>query len=135
EFKHTPARIRPYRETWKGFVISRQPLAAPAGMDLVWRRITQDGCHLHEFAGRGDETEAAALRRALVKGLDGEVVAYEDAAVGSRREAWLAGGRIQFVLFTTTSGRLPPRDWLVDLFLSEDLDAEARGALLFGRPP
>jgi assimilatory nitrate reductase catalytic subunit len=35
----------------------------------------------------------------------------------------------------TTTGRLPPRDWLVDLFAEQALSAHARSALLFGRPP
>jgi assimilatory nitrate reductase catalytic subunit len=35
----------------------------------------------------------------------------------------------------TTTGRLPPRDWLADLFAAPTLSAEARAALLFGRPP
>jgi assimilatory nitrate reductase catalytic subunit len=31
EFKHTPARLRAYRETWKGFFLTRDSLAPPAG--------------------------------------------------------------------------------------------------------
>ncbi|MBS0408625.1 MAG: molybdopterin-dependent oxidoreductase [Proteobacteria bacterium] len=134
EFKHTPARLRPYREAWRGFFLSRQALAAPAGLDLIWRRIPQDACHLHEFAGRGDEAEREALRRRLLKGAEGEALAYEDASAGARREAWVKDGRLDRVLFTTTAGRLPPRDWLAGLFAEDILPPEARTALLFGRP-
>lgn len=134
EFKHTPARVRPYRETWKGFFLSRSALMSPLGADLVWRRIPQDACQQHEFAGRGDAVERDALRKALTKRLAGELVTYEDAATGARREAWVEGDRLVAVLYMTTTGRLPPRDWLVDLFQA-DLTAEARSALLFGRPP
>jgi assimilatory nitrate reductase catalytic subunit len=134
EFKHTPARVRPYRETWKGFFLSRSALMSPLGADLVWRRIPQDACQQHEFAGRGDAVERDALRKALAKRLAGELVTYEDAATGARREAWVEGDQLVAVLYMTTTGRLPPRDWLVDLFQA-DLAAEARSALLFGRPP
>jgi assimilatory nitrate reductase catalytic subunit len=139
EFKHTPARIRAYRETWKGFFLTRDSLAPLAGLDLVWRRIPQDACQQHEFAGRGDEVERAALRKGLVRGLPkdplGELVTYEDVATGARRDAWLQDGRLVAVLYVTITGRLPPRDWLAELFALPALDAQARSALLFGRPP
>lgn len=134
EFKHTPARVRAYRETWKGFFLCRDAVTAP-GLDLVWRRIPQDACQQHEFAGRGEQGQRDALRKALTKKLDGEVVAYEDAATGARREAWIDGGKLVAVFYMTTTGRLPPRDWLVDLFAEQTLSAQARSALLFGRPP
>ncbi|RAK63105.1 nitrate reductase [Phenylobacterium kunshanense] len=134
EFKHTPARVRPYRETWTGFFLSREPVRAPAGLDLVWRRIPQAACQLHEFAGRGDEAERAALRKALGRSTAEDVLLFEDAATGARREAVLENGRIERVLFFSTSGRLPPRDWLADLFALDALSPADRGALLMGRP-
>jgi len=135
EFKHTPARVRAYRETWKGFFLTRFSLGPPPGLDLIWRRIPQDACQQHEFAGRGDDVERAALRKVLTKGLAGELVTYEDAATGARRDAWLDEGRLVAVLYVTLTGRLPPRDWLGELFAEPVLTAEARSALLFGRPP
>jgi assimilatory nitrate reductase catalytic subunit len=135
EFKHTPARVRPYRETWRGFFMARAPWKPPAGLDLVWRRIPMDDCQLHEFAGRGDEAEREALRKALTRGAPGEALRYEDPAVGNLREAYVEGERLERVLFTTTAGRLPPRDWLGELFTMEALDAAARSALLIGRAP
>ena len=135
EFKHTPARVRPYRETWRGFFIARETWSAPSGLDLVWRRIPQPGCQLHEFAGRGDEAEREALRRALCKGAAGEPLRFEDAAAGSLREAYLAGEGLERVLFTATNGALPPRDWLSELFAKEALSGLDRTALLIGRAP
>jgi assimilatory nitrate reductase catalytic subunit len=135
EFKHTPARVRPYRETWKGFCVSRRAIPAPAGMELVWRRTPQVGGHLHEFAGRGDESERAALRRYLVRGAEGdERLMLEDAATGMVREAYVSGDRLDRVVFMTATGRLPPRAWLAGL-LAEPLTDEARASLLHGRPP
>lgn len=135
EFKHTPARVRPYRETWRGFFIARETWSAPSGLDLVWRRIPQLGCQLHEFAGRGDEAERESLRRALCKGAAGEPLRFEDAAAGSLREAYLAGEGLERVLFTATNGALPPRDWLAELFAKEALSGLDRTALLIGRAP
>ena len=135
EFKHTPARVRPYRETWRGFLFAREPWAAPAGLDLVWRRIPQAGCQLHEFAGRGDKEEREALRRAVTRGAPADVLRFEDGSVGSLREAYLCDGRLERVLFTTTSGALPPRDWLAELFAADALSAQDRVALLIGRAP
>jgi assimilatory nitrate reductase catalytic subunit len=135
EFKHTPARVRPYRETWRGFFFAREPWAAPDGLDLVWRRIPQTGGQLHEFAGRGDIEEREALRKALVRGAVGEVLRFEDAVAGLAREAYLQGERLDRVLFTTTIGALPPRDWLAELFAADALSAQHRVALLVGRAP
>lgn len=135
EFKHTPARLRPYRETWRGFFLAREPCAAPTKLDLVWRRIPQQGCHLHEFAGRGDEEERAMLRRALLSGVEAEGLRFEDPTAGALREAFLTGDRLDRVFFTTTSGVLPPRGWLAELFAADRLTAEDRAALLIGRAP
>jgi assimilatory nitrate reductase catalytic subunit len=135
EFKHTPARVRAYRETWRGFFIGRTGWATPAGLDLVWRRIPQDACQLHEFAGRGDEAERDALRKALARGAVGDLVKFEDAAAGSLREAHIDAGRLDRVLFTTTGQTLPQRDWLVALFAEQGLSGSQRAALLVGREP
>jgi assimilatory nitrate reductase catalytic subunit len=135
EFKHTPARVRPYRETWRGFFLAREGWSQPAGLDLVWRRIPQTACQLHEFAGRGDEAEREALRRALTRDAGADVLRFEDAKTGAVRMAWLQGGRVERILFTTCAGALPPREWLADLFAAEALSAEDRALLLVGRAP
>ena len=135
EFKHTPARIRSYGETWRGFFLARRAWDPPAGLDLIWRRTPQDGCHLHQFAGRGDEHERGALRKALARTAPGEAIRLEDAASGGLREAWLREGRLERVLFLTAEGRLPPPDWLAEQFLEPLVSAEARVALLAGQPP
>jgi assimilatory nitrate reductase catalytic subunit len=136
EFKHTPARVRPYRETWKGFLLTRERVAPPKGHELIWRRIPQTACELYEFAGRGDESELAALRRVLPGVEEGaELLHYEDPATGGGREAWIRRRRLEQVLFTTRTGALPPRGWLADLFEAAELPAEARVTLLAGRAP
>jgi assimilatory nitrate reductase catalytic subunit len=133
EFKHSPARLAAYRETWRGFLLSRSPVKAPANLDLVWRRTTQDACQLHEFAGRGDRLERAAVIEALLQGQGAEVLSLEDPAAGGLRRAVLRAGRLEQVLFLTASGRLPPRDWLASLFAQEQVSARDRMTLLAGR--
>ena len=135
EFKHTPARVRPYRETWRGFLLARSAWRAPDGFDLVWRRIPQGACQLHEFAGRGDDAERGALRRSLTRRAGTDVLRYEDAGSGAVREAYFTGERLDRVLFLTTAGALPPRDWLAELFAADAVSAADRTALLIGRPP
>jgi len=135
EFKHTPARVRPYRETWRGFFLAREAWTAPAKLDLVWRRIPQHGSYLHEFAGRGDEAEREALRKLLLRDAPGDALRYEDPSAGSLREAFMEGERLDRVLFATTSGALPPRDWLAELFAAPVLTGQDRAALLIGRAP
>jgi assimilatory nitrate reductase catalytic subunit len=132
EFKHTPARLSPWRETWRGFFIGREGRTLDG--DLVWRRIPKDGCELLEFAGRGDEAEREKVERALTQAGRGEALVYADPATGAVRKAWIEGGRLERLYFATVGGRLPPREWLVGLFAKPALEPQDRIALLAGRP-
>jgi assimilatory nitrate reductase catalytic subunit len=134
EFKHSPARLGLYRETWRGFLIARTPQAPPPGLDLIWRRIPQAGCQLHEFAGRGDAAERAAVARRYAELSKDGGLSMEDAGGALRRALFDAGGRLDRVLcLTVGQGRLPPRDWLVERFADAAVDPMLRAALLVGR--
>ena len=135
EFKHTAARIHPYRETWSGFLISREPFAAPRDLDLIWRRTPRADCHLHEFAGRGDDVEREALLRAT--GLDGAAsLSAQDVKAGWLRKALIRGDRLQAVIcLAPRLGKLPPRAWLGERFADATLSAMTRTVLLSGRSP
>jgi assimilatory nitrate reductase catalytic subunit len=132
EFKHTPARISPYREAYRGFLLVRDAEAAPSG-EMVWRRTPMEACQLHEFAGR-DEAPLTELWGRAPRGREIERLTYEDPGVGSKREALLVDGRLEWVLFVTKAGRLPPRAWLADLFQNAVLSSADRAALLAGAP-
>jgi assimilatory nitrate reductase catalytic subunit len=134
EFKHAPARIASYRETWRGFVLARRPFEPPKGLDLIWRRSPRDDCHQHELAGRGDAEERAAVLSAVFAGAEGEVLSFEDPGAGSVRRAVIGDGRLERALFLTTDGKLPARDWLAGLFAGP-LTASDRIALLAGCAP
>ncbi|HEY7800659.1 MAG TPA: molybdopterin-dependent oxidoreductase [Hyphomonadaceae bacterium] len=133
EFKHTPARIYGYRETWAGFFISREPAPCPKGADIIWRRIPHAGAHLHEFAGRGDEAERDLVVKMLTRSARGECVRFDDPSARSSRQAWIDDNRLDRVLFF--GQRLPPRDWLVAAFAEPALPDDTRRFLLHGRAP
>jgi assimilatory nitrate reductase catalytic subunit len=135
EFKHSPARVRPYRETWRGFFLARNALGVPERLGLIWRRTPMDACQLHQFAGRGDETERRVLREALMRATRGEVLRLEDPAAGMLREAELRDGRLERVLFLTRGGKLPSPEWLARQFAEPALGELARAMLLHGRAP
>ncbi|HEY4028938.1 MAG TPA: molybdopterin-dependent oxidoreductase [Caulobacteraceae bacterium] len=134
EFKHAPARLSAYRETWRGFLITRAPVQRPAALDLVWRRTPQDAGQLHEFAGRGDHRERAAFLAAFPVSPGVETLSLDDPATGAVRRALLRNGRLEQVLFVSVAGRLPPREWLAGLFAQAELTAADRMTLLAGRP-
>jgi assimilatory nitrate reductase catalytic subunit len=133
EFKHTPARVRPYRETWRGFLITRDHCEAMEGSDLVWRRIPEADCSRYEFAGRGDETERRLAYERFTSQCSGETLDFVDAARGARRTAWIREGRLNAVLLMGTAD-LPSSGWLVDMFEVQRLDEIQRLSLLTGRP-
>ena len=133
EFKHSPARLAAYGETWRGFLLSRAALPPPLADDIVWRRIPQIDCELYEFAGREARSGRGEIE-ALANQTSGEVLTYADPLTGAKRRAIVANGRLAQVLYLTDSGPLPRRDWLVGLFAAEALSDEARVALLLGRP-
>jgi len=64
---------------------------------------------LVELAGTRDP---AALAKAVLP--KGELVEAADPARGGLRIAVLEAGRLKAALYVTRSGRLPPRDWLID---------------------
>ncbi|MGH1558705.1 molybdopterin dinucleotide binding domain-containing protein [Caulobacter segnis] len=68
EFKHTPAWVRAYRETWKGFFLSRSVLNLRSGRTSSGGASPRTPASSYEFAGRGDAVERDALRKALTRG-------------------------------------------------------------------
>jgi assimilatory nitrate reductase catalytic subunit len=134
EFKHTPARIKAYAETWRGFLISRNQVYPPTGVEVVWRRTTIESGFLYEFAGAGPAQESEHLRQSLTGQADGELLTFNDLARGASRWAECVDGRLSRVLMLTQYGALPDRNWLTGLFAQERLSAKDRAALLIGRP-
>ncbi|MGN6818715.1 MAG: molybdopterin-dependent oxidoreductase [Sphingomonas sp.] len=123
-FKATPAAIAPVATDWRGFLLARGELTAMP--DCLWAtRVAVPEGVLWELAGNGAFTPIERLLPA------GERIEAADPARGSRRIAILKDGRLAAVLFVTTTGTLPPRDWLI-----AQLSAPAVApTLLAGRAP
>ena len=121
-FKASAARIEPVATEWHGFLLIHGSTEPPR---CLWAtKVTVSGGALWELAGNGD---AARLERALPKG---ERIEAIDHARGTRRIAILRDGRLAAILFTTRTGTLPTRDWLIG-----QLGAAQGPAVLAGRAP
>jgi assimilatory nitrate reductase catalytic subunit len=109
---------------WTGFLVVAGAVAARP--DCLWAtRIAVPKGEWWELAGSGDPRCIEAL---LPRG---EPVQAEDRARGTRRQVVLAGGRMVGALFTTRTGTLPSRDWLIAQLGAE----QPVPALLAGRAP
>jgi len=122
-FKDTPARIARFEPDWRGFLVTRDPVANPASEYLVRSRVEHGW--LYELGGTG-EADPAAL---LPEGTRSEV-AY--AAKGMRRFAVCDdAGMLTAALFITRKGALPPREWIAAQLGAPVADPVA---MLAGRP-
>jgi assimilatory nitrate reductase catalytic subunit len=129
EFKHTPAMVTPFGETWHGFVIHHND-ELNFGPGVIWRRTPFAHCQVYEIAGRGQPPALDTLVNA--KG----AISLDDPAGGIRRRVQMEDGRLTAVAFIAPSAKtLPARDWLAERFGDEALSAEDRAAVLIGRLP
>ena len=129
EFKHTPAIIKPYGESWHGFVLHVDD-ALSFDRDIVWRRTPYRHCQAYEIAGRGKPPAVEGLMR--VQGL----LSLDDRATGLTRRILINDGRLQAVAFVVAIDRpLPPRDWLAERFGDDSLTPLDRANVLLGRLP
>ncbi|NIJ38484.1 assimilatory nitrate reductase catalytic subunit [Sphingopyxis panaciterrae] len=123
-FKRTPAAIVPVAAQWRGFLLlANEADERPA---CLWAtRVAVPSGTMWELAGNGD------LRRIEALLPRGERIEAQDAARGTRRMATVANGRLAGALFVTTSGELPPRDWLIAQLSAP----QVAPTLLAGRAP
>jgi assimilatory nitrate reductase catalytic subunit len=134
EFKHTPARVEPFRVTWHGFVLARQALAS---LDVTWwTLIAGEQFHRYELAGRSVPAEWSTWARNLLgaRGADADYLDYHDVATGDYRGAWVVDDRLAACIFLSPRPELPARTWLAELFTQKSLSAHDRVALLAGMP-
>ena len=122
-FKDTPARIARAELAWRGFLVTRAPLASPASE--YWVRSRVEHGWLYEIGGM-DEADTAAF---LPEGTRSQV-AYP--ARGMERFAVCDdAGMLTAALFITRDGALPPREWIAAQLGAPVADPVA---MLAGRP-
>jgi assimilatory nitrate reductase catalytic subunit len=132
EFKHTPARLEPVVVRWRGFLLSRHPVAPPDA--LWWSRSPGDGVHRLEFAGLHTAAPGADWMRSRFPELQSaEWIEYADAGTGSYRVALVEHGQLLACMMVARRPELPPRAWLASLFARQELDAADRRSLLRGQ--
>jgi assimilatory nitrate reductase catalytic subunit len=128
ENKATPASIAPYEYVFRGFALSRKPLALP---DHAWAaRVAVSGGHGYLFADNGD---LAGWQSWLKSFSTDDLAEYNDFGGGVYRAASFSGDRIETCLFIG-----PARDagdWNVvkELFAADTLGADQRRMLLSGK--
>jgi assimilatory nitrate reductase catalytic subunit len=128
ESKATPASIVPYEYVFRGFVLSRAPLALPD--HAWWTRVAVAGGFGYLFA---DNADLAGWQSWLQQSCGGDLAEYRDFAGGIYRAASFVENRIEKCLFVG-----PARDagdWNVvkSLFAADALDDDARRMLLSGK--
>ena len=135
-FKHTPARAESVAPLWRAFFLSRREIAPPACGYWASRRV--EGGWLCEMAGlsEGEAPPDLDLLAGESAGTveDGfEEMEMRDGDAGALRQARLRNGRLTDCLILTRGGKLPPRDWLSGLLVTDEIDETTRRVLLSGR--
>jgi assimilatory nitrate reductase catalytic subunit len=126
EAKATPVSIVPMTFAYRGFALSRTPLALPG--DTWWSKVTvASGAGWLLASNEGPE---AWRTRAQQMFGDAELAEYFDAPRGSYRVAAFADGRLIGALFVGPAEATPHWDTVKALFEAESLgDAQRRGLL------
>ena len=135
ESKHTPVKISPFKTTWQGFILSRRELTISE--PEYWVKNKGADFYRYELAGnKSPENLADWARKTLCanENIAPQWQEYSDLAQGNYRAARFIDGRLESVLFITTTGELPPRNWLMSVFAQTELSKVERLALLTGEP-
>jgi assimilatory nitrate reductase catalytic subunit len=134
EFKHTPVRVSPCRPAWYGFVLSRHTVDTAAAS--YWVRSRRQGLWHYELAGEEPAGDWAGCARGMLRA-DADGAQWSemfDSAQHSYRGARFVAGRLDSCVFIGPDHRLPPRDWLIELFARDSVDGRERMRVLAGTP-
>ncbi|RDJ22948.1 nitrate reductase [Bosea caraganae] len=129
EMKATPSRILPVAYASRGFVLSRDPAALPAGS--WWASVAVEGGQGRLFATDASAEELMAHSRSLF-GEDG-LVEMIDREAGIYRCAATRDGKLVAALFLGPAARAPLWDTVKAAFADPDFAPQNRLALLAGR--
>ena len=132
--KATPAAIAPVRFAYRGFALTRQPIALPQGEPQAawWARVAVANGHgLLLATNDGPETWRGIARQVFADGT--ELAEYADEQRGIYRVAAFAGGQLTGCLFVGPAESAPQWDAVKALFEAEAVGDDARRVLLSGR--
>ncbi|HEY5128677.1 MAG TPA: molybdopterin dinucleotide binding domain-containing protein, partial [Bradyrhizobium sp.] len=128
EAKATPASILPHEYVFRGFVLSRTPLALPD--HAWWARVAVPGGCGYLFADNAD----LAGWQSWLRSVAGEGLAeYRDFGGGVFRAASFADGRIETCLFVGPARDAGDWDVVKQLFAADMLSDDQRRMLLSGK--
>jgi assimilatory nitrate reductase catalytic subunit len=128
--KATPAAIAPVSFAFRGFAITRRPLALPAG--TWWARVALAQAFGLLLASNNGPTTWRARAREMF-GDDAELAELCDDRSGVYRAAAFVAGQLDGCLFIGPAAAAPQWDALKALFEAGTLDDAARRVLLSGR--
>jgi assimilatory nitrate reductase catalytic subunit len=130
EAKATPAAIAPVAFAFRGFALTRAPVALPRG--TWWARVAvPEASGLLLATDDGPETWHERARQMFGDGA--ELAEYSDMERGVYRVAAFAAGKLAGALFIGPAAGAPQWDAVKPLFEADTLAAEARRVLLSGR--
>jgi assimilatory nitrate reductase catalytic subunit len=126
--------VTPYNARWYGFVLSRDVIETARAS--YWVRSRRRGLWHYELAGsQAADDWAGYARQMLHSGSSGaEWSELFDSSQQTYRGARFIDGKLDSCVFIGTDYRLPPRDWLIELFSREQVDRQDRMRVLSGVP-
>ena len=131
QFKHTPAKVTSVKQSWRGFLLSRNDnLKLPFA---YWIKRKNRNITRYDIEGDTSIDNWSELVR-QIETSDGDWVEFQDKASGYYRAAKISNHKLQCCLFIANDDSLPDDDWLDSLFAEPNLDTTDRGSLLAGRP-
>jgi assimilatory nitrate reductase catalytic subunit len=134
QFKQTAVRLTPFIARWHGFLLTRRGVADPGC--AYWSRARRQHLWHYELAGTVVPDDWPTYARDLVggDGAEDEWREFNDSTQPHYRAARFVDARLDSVLIVQPGSRLPPRDWLIDLFARERIESEERSRVLRGTP-
>ncbi|OOZ38777.1 molybdopterin dinucleotide binding domain-containing protein, partial [Solemya elarraichensis gill symbiont] len=136
ESKHSVAAIRPYKTKWQGFILTRRD-SLPLDYASYWTRSRGSEMWRYEIAGHDQPNDWAQRARSLLCKDENDVnwIEYFDRGTNQYRAARFEGNKLESCVFIGEQKTLPPRDWLVTLFVKKEITKSERVQLLSGKAP
>ncbi|WP_221798365.1 nitrate reductase [Oceanobacter mangrovi] len=135
ELKYTGVSVEPVAMQWQGMILSHKDLG-PIPCDY-WAYGLNDLQHGYEIAGNQSLDELISWLQHQFDEQDYPALQWQisrDPAQQQLRISAIHNQRLQLVLFTHRTMTFESRQWLLDCFRLDSLDAASRKSLLAGRP-